>query len=592
MHDMLFDIQIVFFFILFQNSIPFTASLSLKPLNLETKNLNFDKWVQDAPHEILTPVKLAVQGTIPSYVRGSLIRNGAGQWGTKTERYAHVFDGLAKLSKYEIKDGNVTFSTQFIESKWRNEAVKNGRLLPGLTTGPRLNAELTERLETPLISALFNSISFDNVPVNVWDYQRREGRHIYAITDAPTRAQIDPMTLKTLVTAKPPKWARDGNGYEMLSTAHPEYCKSGSGSTYNAIIELNPLMGNRVSLVKEDQNGERTIVSSCIISNGIPYIHSFGLTENKAMIVLQPLRLGLNDLSKMVQDGFMATMQHSEHTVVIVMDLHTGNVLAQTKIEEPIYFYHAISCIERTLDQEKTLTDHRATELSFRLCGYKEPDIITGHDMFLRLDRANTAEGRNRISRGGKLCEVKMVLYEAIEGDTLQKKTQPQPEPRVQVKWTDVCVRNTIDGTCTMQGFELPTHRYSRWSNGKYDRSITNHRPPWKLGTHPQYVYAYGAYANGSDSYDEWNLLKIDTTSGDAISLRERDSCYYSEPIFVSDPDGTMDDDGVLLCQRYDGRSDVSSLLVICAKCMTVLAEACTGVRNPMDYHGMFLPEY
>jgi beta,beta-carotene 9',10'-dioxygenase len=527
-------------------------------------NINFNKWVQDAPEEVSSPILLNVEGTIPSYVKGSLIRNGAAQWGTNDERYAHAFDGFAKLTRYHIQDGTVRFSSRFVDSKWRRKAVKDNVLLQGLTTGPRMNCNLTDTLNVDLLQALVNSISYDNVPVNVWNFKGK----CYAITDAPARAWIDPNTLHTIQSAKAPRFARGANGYEMLSTAHPEYCKNGTGSTYNAVVELNPFGNNRVSIVKETNENDRQIVASCVVEDGIPYIHSFGLTETKAFLLLQPLRLGLQDIPNMVKEGFMATMQQAKNAVVVVMDIKTGKVLANMKLKESIYFYHSISCAE-----SKTKNDG-STCISLKLCAYKEPDIITGDDMFFRFDRAKTPEGRNRISRGGTLCEVKVHL------DSTR-------EPKAEVLWTNIVALN-MDGSRTNQGFELPTHRYSRW---RKNVDSIDPPPPWKDGKHPLFAYAYGAYANGSNSYDAWNLLKINLETGEAISFRERDSCYYSEPIFVSDPNGTSEDDGVLLCQRYDGRMGSSSLLVICAKTMTLLAEAATNMRNPMDFHGMYLKD-
>jgi carotenoid cleavage dioxygenase-like enzyme len=540
------------------SALPIVSSFTQSP----KVDINFEKWVQDAPEEVTSPILLTVDGTIPSYVQGSLIRNGAAQWGTEKERYAHAFDGFAKITKYHIQDGSVRFSSKFVDSKWRRKAIEEKTLLQGLTTGPRMNCNLTDTLNVDLVQALLNSVSYDNVPVNIWGF---EGKY-YAITDAPARAWIDPNTLQTIQSAKPPRFARGANGYEMLSTAHPEYCKKGTGSTYNAIIELNPF-GNRVSIVKETNEKDREIVASCIVEEGIPYIHSFGLTETKAFLLLQPLRLGLNDVPTMVKEGFMATMQQAKKTIAIVMDIETGKVLVNMKLKEPIYFYHSISCAELK-------TDNGASCISLKVCGYKDPDIITGDNMFFRFDRAKTSEGRNRISRGGKLCEVK-IHWNDIH------------EPKAEVIWMNTVVQNK-DGTQSQQGFELPTHRYSRWC--KREDSM-NQPLPWKDGKHPLFAYAYGAYANASNNYDTWNLLKINLETGEAISFRERDSCYYSEPIFVSDPEGVSEDDGVLLCQRYDGRNDSSSLLVICAKSMTLLAEAVTGIRNPMDFHGMYLKD-
>jgi carotenoid cleavage dioxygenase-like enzyme len=58
----------------------------------------FQQWWDDADEEVVDR-QLSVQGTIPAWLRGRLLRNGPGRWrspdGSRT--YEHAFDGLAKL---------------------------------------------------------------------------------------------------------------------------------------------------------------------------------------------------------------------------------------------------------------------------------------------------------------------------------------------------------------------------------------------------------------------------------------------------------------------------------------------------------------
>ena len=201
--------------------------------------------------------------------------------------------------------------------------------------------------------------------------------------------------------------------------------------------------------------------------------------------------------------------------------------------------------------------------------------------MFLRFDRTTTLEGRNRIPLNSELCTVVVSGLDKPLAAGAQKG---------KVTWTPVVTtmndttskRRKLETTPTKRvPFELPVTRYSRTTNG---------RGPWQDHGHPRYAYAYGAYAYGASYYDAWGLLKIDCETGRAITFRERDSCYYSEPCFVADPDGLGEDRGVLLCQRYDGRQGTTSLLVINAATMEKVAEANTGVRVPMDFHGAFFP--
>jgi carotenoid cleavage dioxygenase-like enzyme len=65
---------------------------------------------------------------------------------------------------------------------------------------------------------------------------------------------------------------------------------------------------------------------------------------------------------------------------------------------------------------------------------------------------------------------------------------------------------------------------------------------------------------------------------------------YLSEPIFVPNPDGQGEDDGVLLSHAYFGKEGETRLLVFDARDMSVLATVSTGMRAPLDFHGAWIP--
>ncbi len=179
--------------------------------------------------------------------------------------------------------------------------------------------------------------------------------------------------------------------------------------------------------------------------------------------------------------------------------------------------------------------------------------MITGEDHFMRLNNCQKGkEFRNRIPKGGAFCEI-----------TCNLKTKT-----VGVNWK---------GTESAQGFELPTTRYSK-ASGKSAL----------ISTHPRYVYGYGTYADGSDEYDSLGLFKYDTEQKDwgVVASYSSDSVYVSEPLFVPDPNGEHEDDGVLLSQIFDGKKSETALLVLDASNLSVLATAWTGQRSPMDFHG------
>ena len=141
------------------------------------------------------------------------------------------------------------------------------------------------------------------------------------------------------------------------------------------------------------------------------------------------------------------------------------------------------------------------------------------------------------------------------------------------------------------QGFELPITRYSRIHGSSSSSTSSPDSNEIVNKSHPRFVYAFGAFALGSKDYDTWAMFKFDTEKWKVDSYYFEDSMYLSEPAFVPDPEGTQEDDGVILTQAFDGKKKETALLVLDAKTMKVKATVWTGTRVPMDFHGAWIPK-
>ncbi len=513
------------------------------PSTITNKDVNFVDWITSAPDEISEWKQLTdIEGTLPTALpSGTLIRNGAGLWelGEHTQ-YSHIFDGLAKLSGYRWDGQHIYFQTKFIQTNFYKKVKQKARLVPTISTGSLLlDKKPLEGTWWQIAQAIYHSVTFDNTCVNVWQYDPQGP--ITAVTDAPPRSQIHAGTLDTLSssssTASPlqkgPRWQ-----YEFLETAHPAYSWTDASVTYNVAVTLTP-QGPQLVLVHE-QKGVRTVVGGSVPSpDGVPYVHSFGLSDRHAIVVVQPLRINVQDIRKMITDGFLRSMEEKDTTRIVVWDLETEQIVLDQAIDEKIFFYHTVSA---TCENDT---------VRIRVCAYRTPDIITSEDHFMRLEQCQVSrEARNRISRGGTFCDVICDLS----------------AQQVQVRWIPT----------GGQGFELPTTRYSRQPGN------------------PRYVYAYGTYFGGSDEYDAWGLIKYEPDQSDekkriAACFRE-ESVYPSEPVFVPLGDDS-EDDGILLSQIYDGKRRETALLMLDARTMKVLCKVWTGQRSAMDFHGWWYPE-
>ncbi|MFB6099341.1 MAG: carotenoid oxygenase family protein [Salinibacter sp.] len=99
-----------------------------------------------------------------------------------------------------------------------------------------------------------------------------------------------------------------------------------------------------------------------------------------------------------------------------------------------------------------------------------------------------------------------------------------------------------------------------------------------------RYVYGVGT-SDGGDFTDQ--LVKIDVETGDAQIWRE-DGTYPGEPVFVPHPDGSAEDDGVVLSVVLDPEAERSFLLVLDAASFDERARAEVPHAIPFGFHGQF----
>jgi Lignostilbene-alpha,beta-dioxygenase and related enzymes len=118
-----------------------------------------------------------VEGTIPGWLSGTLIRNGPGRFTVGDQRVNHWFDGLAMLRRYAFDDGAVQYSNRLLRTEAYADA-EAGRLTGQFGTDTRG----WRRLISTLRSAGLPEPT-DNANVHV---ARIDGEYV-ALTEAPRR---------------------------------------------------------------------------------------------------------------------------------------------------------------------------------------------------------------------------------------------------------------------------------------------------------------------------------------------------------------------------------------------------------------------
>lgn len=79
-------------------------------------NCDVNVWLRSCEQEIIEPVEGVVSGEIPSWINGSLLRNGPGSIKVGDMTYNHLFDAAALLHRFDISGGKVTYQNKFLRS--------------------------------------------------------------------------------------------------------------------------------------------------------------------------------------------------------------------------------------------------------------------------------------------------------------------------------------------------------------------------------------------------------------------------------------------------------------------------------------------
>ena len=171
---------------------------------------------------------LPVQGELPSWLRGSLIRTGPARFEANGRSLNHWFDGQAMLHRFSFADGAVGYANRELDTR-ADAAVRAGRVAyREFATDPCRS--IFRRVVT-----MFAPGVTDNANVNL----TRIGKRFVAMTETPLPVEFDPRTLRALGVAEVER--PDGN----ITTAHPHH-DPGRGELINYAVKLGARSTYRV----------------------------------------------------------------------------------------------------------------------------------------------------------------------------------------------------------------------------------------------------------------------------------------------------------------------------------------------------------
>jgi carotenoid cleavage dioxygenase-like enzyme len=141
-------------------------------------------------------------------------------------------------------------------------------------------------------------------------------------------------------------------------------------------------------------------------------------------------------------------------------------------------------------------------------------------------------------------------------------------------------------GTGHLCRYRLPLNGGSVTSTVLSDERLELPRIHEEAARGRSYDTVYGIGTTDDGAFAD-QLVKIDVPGGEAQTWHEAGT-YPGEPVFVPGPDGSAEDDGVLLSVVLDPEADRSVLLVLDADTLTERARATVPHAIPFGFHGQF----
>lgn len=446
-----------------------------------------------------TDVDLDVDGSIPDWLEGRLVRNGPGTFEDDEVGVDHWFDGMALLHRFEI-DGAadlVSYSSRFLRTD-AYEGYRDGDL--------RYSEFATDPCEG-IFGRFFSYFTppepTDNTSVNVVE---REGE-TYALTETTMPVKFDQETLETLDVGE-----RRGD----VTTAHP-YRDPDTGEEVSYVVEFG--RSPEYQILVDD--GERDVLAKVPVDEPA-YMHSFAATEDHVVLVEFPHRVRPRDLvlgSSTVAESY--SWRSGEDSRFLVIERDSGDVVAEAA-SEAFFGFHHVNAYD---DGGEILVD---------VAAYEDSSVIDA----LYLDRV--------------------------------REKPPLDLPGAELR------RYRVDVEAEEVGYEVV-----------YPRHIELPRVAGSVaGRRYRYVYGVGNRRTPPETLPN-RLVKVDVEEREVETWSP--GGFPSEPVFVAAPDGDSEDDGALLTVVLDPEEETSSLVVLDAENLDVLAQADVGTPLPFSFHGRFL---
>ena len=299
--------------------------------------------------------RMPLDGKLPNWLNGTLIRNGPGILQLGGERFRHWFDGLAMLHKFTFHNGDVSYTNKFLDTQSYRSAISAGKLVYSeFATDPQWSiADRVRNFLSPKIT--------DSAKVNI----TRIGEHFMALAETPIQVIFDAQTLETKDT-----FSYEKNLVGQLTTVHPQF-DPGTNRFFNLVTRFHQTSHYRIYELGNDLN-LRQIASVPVKQPA--YMHSFGMSKN--YFILTEFPLVVNSLALLFWLKPFIENYHWKPelgTKITLINRHNGRVEGKFTTD-PFFAFHHINAFEEgnTLTIDLAAYEDSSILQSFYLNAIKE----------------------------------------------------------------------------------------------------------------------------------------------------------------------------------------------------------------------------
>lgn len=292
--------------------------------------------------------ELSVNGVIPTWLEGTLIRNGPGTFHIGDQYYRHWFDGHSMLHKFSFRDGKVSYLNRFLETRAHKEAMDAGRIVYSeFATDPCRNLFGRAR-------AVFSPQVTDDAKVNVTKIDHK----YMALAETPIQVFFDPDTLKTVGV-----FNYEDRLVGQMTTVHPTFDFK-NRIVYNNVVRYHAISHYNIYQMVGSTNPKR--VASLPVREPA-YLHSFGMSQN--YVILTEFPLVVNPISLLLWikpyiENFK--WKPARGTSIYVVNRFTGELVGKYQ-SDPFFAFHHVNAFEKD------------GELIFDIVAYEDASILQAY---------------------------------------------------------------------------------------------------------------------------------------------------------------------------------------------------------------------